>query len=93
MSQIYRDHEIEIPSSFASFQTLPVLSLAPQHPINQAWHQKTHSKFSGEAADIMILESDAEKFQILKSLFANYLDPEHPMMQYTSTQEMLINTT
>lgn len=91
LSQIYRDYEIWIPSSFALFQTLPLADLPVEHAINQAREQRKKTSEltidqGGETIDL----SDEESFKLLKNILGNYVDPKNLIKNYKKASDILI---
>ncbi len=97
LSQVYHDHQRDIPSSYAKFETFPIWDLPLEHPVNVAYEAATadlddinlidpfHLAAHGE--QVTSYNRDVEVFPLLSALLEK-LTGESP---YRSPTEMGVN--
>jgi len=98
LSQIYHEHQRNIPAGYAKFETFPVWNLPLNHPVNLAYEAATADLNDVNAIDPFHLETygetavnynrDIEVFPIVKNILARIMDTEEI---YQSPTDMGVN--
>lgn len=99
--QIYLDHEIDIKSWYAKYETFPIWNIPLQHPINLAYEAATvdigdsnqmdtyHKKAYG--IDSVNYNRDIEAFEIVMSIAKEVVTHKNYMVKYQSPTDMGIS--
>lgn len=91
IGQIYQDHEIDIQSSFAMLQTLPLSELDTQNPINQARAKKMEADNLIQDEEWETSNESAEwSFKIVKDLLWNIVENDNLISEYKKASDMII---
>ena len=101
LGQIYLDHQIDIKSGYAKYETFPIWNIALEHPINLAYEAATvdigdynmmdsyHKKAYGQ--DSVNYNRDVEAFEIVMSIAKKIVNHKNYMVKYQSPTDMGIN--
>ncbi len=101
LGQIYLDHQIDIKSGYAKYETFPIWNLPLEHPINLAYEAATadigdfnmmdtyHKKAYGQ--DAVNYNRDVEAFDIVMSIARKIVNHKNYMVKYQSPTDMWIN--
>jgi len=101
LGQIYLDHQIDIKSWYAKYETFPIWNIALEHPINLAYEAATvdigdynmmdtyHKKAYGQ--DAVNYNRDVEAFEIVMSIAKKIVNHKNYMVKYQSPTDMGIN--
>lgn len=98
LGQIYLDHQIDIKSGYAKYETFPIRNIAIGHPINLAYEAATvdigdynmmdeyHKKAYGQ--DSVNYNRDVEAFEIVMSIAKKIVNHKNYMVKYQSPTDM-----
>ncbi len=101
LGQIYNDHQIDIKSGYAKYETFPIWNLALEHPIHLAYQAATidvedcnmldtfHKKAYGQ--DAVNYNRDMEAFDIVMNLAKKIITHKNYMVKYQSPTDMGIS--
>ncbi|MCX6822737.1 MAG: DUF1846 family protein [candidate division SR1 bacterium] len=101
LGQIYLDHEIEVKSGYAKYETFPIWNLPLNHPVNLAYEAATadigdfnqmdelHKK--AYKIDSVNYNRDIEAFPIVMSIAKKIVTHKNYMVKYQSPTDMGIN--
>lgn len=101
LGQIYNDHQIDIKSGYAKYETFPIWNIALEHPVNLAYEAATvdigdynmmdsyHKKAYGQ--DAVNYNRDVEAFEIVMSIAKKIVTHKNYMVKYQSPTDMWIN--
>ena len=101
LGQIYLDHQIEVKSGYAKYETFPIRNIALEHPVNLAYEAATvdigdynmmdtyHKKAYGQ--DAVNYNRDVEAFEIVMSIAKKIVNHKNYMIKYQSPTDMGIN--
>ena len=101
LGQIYLDHEIEIKSGYAKYETFPIRNLPLNHPVNLAYEAATadigdfnemdelHKK--AYKMDAVNYNRDIEAFPIVMNIAKKIVTHKNYMVKYQSPTDMGIN--
>lgn len=101
LGQIYMDHQIDIKSGYAKYETFPIWNLPLEHPVNLAYEAATadigdynmldeyHKKEYGR--DAVNYNRDVEWFEIVMSVCKNIVNHKNYMRKYKSPTDMWIS--
>lgn len=101
LGQIYNDHQIDIKSGYAKYETFPIWNLPLEHPVNLAYEAATvdigdynmmddyHKKAYG--IDSVNYNRDVEAFDIVMSIAKKIVSHKNYMIKYQSPTDMGIN--
>lgn len=101
LGQIYLDHQLEIKSWYAKYETFPIWNIALEHPINLAYEAATvdigdfnmmdtyHKKAYGQ--DAVNYNRDVEAFDIVMSIAKKIVNHKNYMVKYQSPTDMGIS--
>lgn len=101
LGQIYLDHQIDIKSGYAKYETFPIWNMALEHPVNLAYEAATvdigdynmmdgyHKKAYGQ--DAVNYNRDVEAFEIVMSIAKKIVNHKNYMVKYQSPTDMGIN--
>jgi len=101
LGQIYNDHQIDIKSWYAKYETFPVWNLPLNHPVNLAYEAATvdigdgnmldtyHKKAYGQ--DAVNYNRDMEAFEIVMSIAKKIVNHKNYMVKYQSPTDMWIS--
>lgn len=98
LGQIYNDHQIDIKSGYAKYETFPIRNIALEHPVNLAYEAATvdigdgnmmdsyHKKAYGQ--DAVNYNRDMEAFEIVMSIAKKIVTHKNYMVKYQSPTDM-----
>ncbi|MFA7717424.1 MAG: DUF1846 domain-containing protein [Candidatus Absconditabacterales bacterium] len=101
LGQIYLDHEIDIKSGYAKYETFPIWNLPLHHPVNLAYEAATadigdfnemdllHKK--AYKIDAVNYNRDVEAFPIVMNIAKKIVTHKNYMVKYQSPTDMGIN--
>lgn len=101
LGQIYLDHQIEVKSGYAKYETFPIWNIPLEHPINLAYEAATidigdynmldayHKKAYGQ--DAVNYNRDVEAFEIVMSIAKKIVNHKNYMVKYQSPTDMWIS--
>lgn len=101
LGQIYLDHQIDIKSGYAKYETFPIWNVALEHPVNLAYEAATidiwdhnimdpyHKKAYGQ--DSVNYNRDVEAFEIVMSIARKIVNHKNYMVKYQSPTDMGIS--
>ena len=101
LGQIYNDHQIDIKSGYAKYETFPIWNIQLEHPINLAYEAATidigdynmmdryHKKAYGQ--DAVNYNRDVEAFDIVMNIAKKIVNHKNYMVKYQSPTDMGIN--
>lgn len=101
LGQIYLDHQIDIKSWYAKYETFPIWNLPLAHPVNLAYEAATidigdanmldtyHKKAYGQ--DAVNYNRDMEAFEIVMNIAKKIVTHKNYMIKYQSPTDMGIN--
>lgn len=101
LGQIYNDHQIDVKSGYAKYETFPIWNIALEHPINLAYEAATidigdynmmdeyHKKAYGQ--DSVNYNRDVEAFEIVMNISRKIVNHKNYMVKYQSPTDMGIN--
>ena len=101
LGQIYLDHQIDVKSGYAKYETFPIWNIALDHPVNLAYEAATidigdynmmdtyHKKAYGQ--DSVNYNRDVEAFEIVMSIAKKIVNHKNYMVKYQSPTDMGIN--
>ena len=101
LGQIYNDHQIDIKSGYAKYETFPIRNLPLNHPVNLAYEAATidigdgnmldtyHKKAYG--IDAVNYNRDMEAFDIVMNIAKKIVTHKNYMVKYQSPTDMGIN--
>jgi len=101
LGQIYLDHQIDIKSWYAKYETFPIWNIAIDHPINLAYEAATidigdynmmdayHKKAYGQ--DAVNYNRDVEAFEIVMGIAKKVVNHKNYMVKYQSPTDMGIS--
>jgi len=101
LGQIYLDHQIDIKSWYAKYETFPIWNIALEHPVNLAYEAATvdigdynmmdeyHKKAYGQ--DSVNYNRDVEAFEIVMSIAKKIVNHKNYMVKYQSPTDMGIS--
>ncbi len=99
--QIYLDHQMNIKSGYAKYETFPIRNLPLEHPVNLAYEAATidigdynmldayHKKAYG--LDAVNYNRDVEAFEIVMNIAKKIVTHKNYMVKYQSPTDMGIN--
>ncbi len=99
--QIYNDHQMDVKSWYAKYETFPIRNLPLEHPVNLAYEAATvdigdynemdryHKKAYGQ--DAVNYNRDVEAFDIVMSIAKKIVNHKNYMVKYQSPTDMGIN--
>lgn len=101
LGQIYNDHEIDIKSWYAKYETFPVWNIALEHPINLAYEAATADIGDGNVLDTyhkaaygidsVNYNRDMEAFDIVMDITKKIVTHKNYMVKYQSPTDMGIS--
>lgn len=101
LGQIYLDHQIDVKSGYAKYETFPIWNIALEHPINLAYEAATvdigdynmideyHKKAYGQ--DSVNYNRDVEAFEIVMGIAKKIVNHKNYMVKYQSPTDMWIS--
>jgi len=101
LGQIYNDHQIDVKSWYAKYETFPIRNLPLEHPVNLAYESATadigdynmldtyHKKAYGQEA--VNYNRDMEAFDIVMGIAKKIVNHKNYMIKYQSPTDMGIN--
>lgn len=101
LGQIYNDHQIDIKSGYAKYETFPIRNIPLEHPINLAYEAATvdigdgnimdtyHKKAYG--IDAVNYNRDMEAFDIVMGIVKKIVTHKNYMIKYQSPTDMGIS--
>lgn len=102
LGQIYNDHELDIESGYAKYETFPIRNIPLEHPINLAYEAATadigdynmldpyYQKAYGKES--VNYNRDVEAFEIVTSIASKIVNKSSFMNTYKSPTDMWIST-
>jgi uncharacterized protein (UPF0371 family) len=101
LGQIYNDHQIDIKSGYAKYETFPVWNIAREHPINLAYEAATADIGDGNmldtyhkaayGIDAINYNRDMEAFEIVMDIAKKTVTHKNYMVKYQSPTDMGIS--
>ncbi len=101
LGQIYLDHEIEVKSGYAKFETFPIWNLPLEHPVNLAYEAATADIGDRNEMDELHMKAykvkavnynrDIEAFEIVMNIAKKVVTHKNYMIKYQSPTDMGIN--
>jgi len=101
LGQIYLDHQIDIKSGYAKYETFPIWNLPLEHPVNLAYEAATadiwdynmideyHKKVYGISS--VNYNRDIQAFEIIMDIAKKIVTHKNYMVKYQSPTDMWIN--
>ena len=101
LGQIYLDHQIDVKSGYAKYETFPIRNLPFNHPINLAYEAATvdigdgnmmdsyHKKAYG--IDAVNYNRDMDAFEIVMGIAKKIVNHKNYMVKYQSPTDMGIS--
>lgn len=101
LGQIYNDHQIDVKSGYAKYETFPVRNLPFNHPVNLAYEAATvdigdgnmmdtyHKKAYG--IDAVNYNRDMEAFDVVMNIAKKIVNHKNYMVKYQSPTDMGIS--
>ena len=101
LGQIYNDHQMDVKSGYAKYETFPIWNLPLEHPINLAYEAATvdigdynmmdtyHKKAYGQ--DSVNYNRDMDAFDIVMTIAKKIVNHKNYMVKYQSPTDMGIN--
>ncbi len=101
LGQIYNDHQIDIKSGYAKYETFPIRNLPLEHPVNLAYEAATvdigdynmidtyHKKAYG--IDAVNYNRDVEAFDVVMNIAKKIVNHKNYMVKYQSPTDMGIS--